>query len=122
MQSIPDELQPALQGAIPGTLATCSLDGEPNVAYITQTYFVDEFHIALSRQFFNKTFRNMSENPHVHVQVSHPETGEDWRLAVEYVRSETEGELFDNMSMQLDAIASFESMTDVYSLLSAFDC
>jgi len=122
MENIPEELIPALQGAIPGTLATCSKDGEPNAAYITQVYQVDDNHVALSRQFFNKTFTNMAENPKVHVQVAHPETGEDWRLVVEYVRSETEGELFDGMEMQLEAIASNEGMSDVYRLLSADVC
>ncbi len=122
MQSIPDELQPALQGALPGTVATCSLDGEPNASFITQIHYVDEFHVALSRQFFNKTARNMMENSQAEVMAAHPETGEDWRLVVEYVRSETEGELFDEMDMQLQAIASTEGMSDVYRLLSADVC
>jgi hypothetical protein len=122
MQSIPEELIPALQGTIPSTLATCSLDGEPNVAFLHQVYQVDEHHIALSRQFFNKTIQNMTENPQVHITVAHPETGEDWRLVAEYVRSETEGDLFDEMTMQLEAIASMEGMTDVYHLLSADVC
>ncbi len=122
MQSIPDELQPALQGALPGTIATCSLDGEPNTSFITQIHYVDEHHIALSRQFFNKTARNMMENSQAEVIAAHPETGEDWRLVVEYIRSETEGALFDEMGMQLEAIASTEGMTDVFRLLSADVC
>ncbi len=122
MQSIPDELQPALQGALPGTVATCSLDGEPNTSFITQIHYVDEHHIALSRQFFNKTARNMMENSQAEVIAAHPETGEDWRLVVEYIRSETEGELFEEMEMQLDAIASTEGMTEVFRLLSADVC
>ncbi len=122
MQSIPDELQPALQGALPATVATCSLDGEPNVSFITQIHYVDEFHVALSRQFFNKTARNMMENSQAEVIAAHPETGEDWRLVVEYIRSETEGALFDEMDMQLEAIASTEGMSDVYRLLSADVC
>jgi predicted pyridoxine 5'-phosphate oxidase superfamily flavin-nucleotide-binding protein len=122
MQSIPEELIPALQGAIPATLTTCSLEGEPNIAFLHEVYQVDEFHVALSRQFFNKTIRNMMENPQVNIQVCHPGTGEDWRLVAEYVRSETEGELFDTMQMQLEAIASNEGLTGVYSLLSADVC
>ncbi len=118
MDSIPDELQPALQGAVPGTVATCSLDGEPNATYIAQAYYVDEHHIALSRQFFKKTARNIAENPKAYIQIVHPETGEDWRLVIEYVRSETEGELFDRMKMQIEAIASMTGMTDVFRLLS----
>ncbi len=122
MQSIPEELIPALQGAIPATLTTCSLEGEPNIAFLHEVHQVDEFHVALSRQFFNKTIKNMKENPQVSIQVSHPGTGEDWRLVAEYVRSETEGDLFESMAMQLEAIASSEGMTDVYHLLSADVC
>jgi len=122
MQSIPEDLIPALQGAIPSTLNTCSLEGEPNVAFLHEVYQVDEFHVALSRQFFNKTIRNMTENPQVQIQVVHPGTGEDWRLEVEFVRSETEGTLFENMEMQLDAIASAEGVSDAYRLLSADVC
>lgn len=122
MNSIPDELQPALQGAFPSNISTCSLEGEPNIAFITETFFVDESHIALSRQFFNKTIRNMLENPKIQILVIHPVTGEDWRLTAEFVRSETEGDLFDAMSMQLEAIASQEGMEGVYHLLSADIC
>ena len=118
MQRIPDELQPALQGALPGTVATCSLDGEPNATYFAQAYYVDEHHIAFSRQFINETAHNIAENPKVHVQVAHPETGADWRSVIEYVRSETEGEFFDRMKMQIEAIASMSGMTDVFRLLS----
>ncbi len=122
MQSIPEELIPALQGAIPSTLTTCSLEGEPNIAFLHQVYPVDEFHVALSRQFFNKTIQNMTGNPQINIQVCHPGTGEDWRLVAEYVRSEKEGELFDTMEMQLEAISSTEGVSDVYRLLSADVC
>ncbi len=122
MESIPEELIPALQGVIPSTLTTCSLEGEPNLAFLHEVYQVDEFHVALSRQFFNKTIRNMKENPQVNIQVCQPGTGEDWRLVAEHVRSETEGTLFENMEMQLDAIATTEGMTDVCRLLSADVC
>ena len=122
MDSIPEELMPALQGALPGTVSTCSKDGEPNVSFITQVYYVDDNHVALSRQFFNKTARNMTENPMAEVIAAHPETGEDWSLDVEYLRSETEGDLFENMEMQLEAIATNEGMEGVYHLLSADIC
>lgn len=122
METIPQDLLPAMQGVMPSALATCSKSGEPNVAFITQVHYVDECHIALTRQFFNKTIRNMTDNPRVQVLVINPATGDEWTLDAEYVRSETEGELFDTMSMQLEAIASREGMTEVYRLLSADVC
>ena len=119
MAKISEELEKALQGVFPSTLATCSADGEPNVTYVSQVYFVDDEHVALSFQFFNKTASNVRENPKASVIVGHPETGEEWRLELEYDRSETEGLLFDNMNMQLEAIASVHGMEDIFKLKAA---
>ena len=46
------EVRPCLEGAIPAMMATCGADGTPNVAYISQVYYVDEGHVSLSFQFF----------------------------------------------------------------------
>ena len=113
------DIKSALQGVVPATVATCSAEGEPNITYISQVYFVDDEHVALSFQFFNKTARNVKENPKAAVQVVLPETGEDWRLELEYDHSETEGLLFDQMNMQLEAIASTQGMEDVFKLKAA---
>ena len=47
------------QGVIPSILATADSDGVPNVTYVSQVHQVDDRHVALSRQFFNKTTRNL---------------------------------------------------------------
>ena len=66
---IKDEHQPCLQGMFPSWITTCSADGEPNTTVISQIWYVDEENVALSHQFFNKTKKNISENPHAFATV-----------------------------------------------------
>ena len=103
---LPDEIKPAMQGLIPSTLVSCSLEGEPNTTEISQVWYVDDIHVALSHQFFNKTHRNIRANPFVFVIIRDPEAYQEWHLELQYDHSETEGALFDEMDMKLEAIAS----------------
>jgi hypothetical protein len=120
MQKITDEVRPALQGIVPSTLVTCSREGMPNINYISQVYYVDDEHVALSNQFFSKSIRNIDENPQATVSVVHPDDLFMWRIELHFIRRETEGELFDQMSLQLEAIASMTGMEDVFRLQSAY--
>ena len=63
MGMLPEEIKPAMQGVLPSHVVTCALDGTPNATVVSQVYYVDETHLALSFQFFNKTIRNVRENP-----------------------------------------------------------
>ena len=56
---ITEEHIPCLQGMFPSTVTTCSSGGEPNTTVISQVWYVDEEHVALSFQFFNKTKNNI---------------------------------------------------------------
>ena len=119
MARLPDEIKPALQGVIPSHVVTCSADGNPNASTISQVYYVDPDHVALSHQFFNKTRRNLEENTRAVAWVMSPETFETWDLEIEFVRSETSGPVFDVMEMQIEAIASWVGMKGIFKLRAA---
>ncbi|MEK9618349.1 MAG: pyridoxamine 5'-phosphate oxidase family protein [Deltaproteobacteria bacterium] len=116
---ITEQHLPAMQGLIPACVTTCSAAGEPNTTVISQVWYVDEDHVALSHQFFNKTRRNIAENPHAVVMILSPENGATFDLSITYARTETEGPLFDEMDMKLEAIASMTGMSGIFKLLGA---
>jgi hypothetical protein len=117
--TIPPAMRPAMHGVIPTCIATAAPDGEPNVTYISQVWFVDDQHLAISCQFFNKTTRNVRANPAASILTTCPETYAVWRVSARYVESRTTGPLFDEMSDQLAVLASMAGMADTFRLLSA---
>jgi hypothetical protein len=119
MGILPDEIKPAMQGVIPSHVATCALDGTPNITTVSQVYYVDPDHVALSYQFFNKTIKNIRENPRALAWVINPETFETWDLELEYDHSETSGPVFDTMDMQIEAIASMTGIKGIFKLRAA---
>jgi len=114
-----DSLRGCLEGAVPSVIATCAPDGTPNVAYLSQVHFVDNAHVALSFQFFSKTRENVLANPYARVQVIDPDTAGHYRLGLRYLRTETEGPLFESMKAKLAGIASHTGMSKVFRLLGA---
>lgn len=107
------------QGVSPAVLTTCDREGIPNVTYLSQVFFVDAKHVALSHQFFNKTKKNTMENPRASVQISDPATLESWNLYLRFDHEERDGALFEGMSRRIDAIASHTGMTGIFKLRSA---
>src|SRR5262245_18334120 len=101
---LPDAIRPVLVNGTPAVMVTCSADGVPNVTVISQVYYVDETHVALSFQFFSKTIRNVRENPRAWTGVTDVGARNDWLLELEFERSETSGPIFDAMDMQIEAI------------------
>jgi len=116
---LPNEIKHVMRNGVPALLATCSADGEPNTTIISQAYWVDAQHVALSFQFFNKTVRNIRENPVARLALMDFEGRADWVLGLRYEHSETEGPIFDDMEMQIEAIASATGMSGIFKLRAA---
>jgi hypothetical protein len=116
---LPEEIRPVLDNGVPALMVTCSADGMPNVTVISQVYYVDETHVALSFQFFNKTIRNVRENPRAWAAVTDYIGQADWTMELEFERSEVEGPIFDAMDMQIEAIASATGMSGIFKLRAA---
>ena len=114
-----ESLATCFQGLLPSQLFTCSSDGVPNAAYLSHVEYVDNEHVALSFQFFNKSRRNIAENPNALVFVLDPDTGQGWSLRLKYTRSETEGLLFDRMALRIEAIASYCGLKGIFKLRAA---
>lgn len=114
-----EDLWACFQGIVPAALSTCANDGTPNITFISQVYYVDATHVAISFQFFNKTHRNIHENPFACAVVLDPRTLHAYRFRLRYDHSEAMGPLFESMSLQLQAVASYSGMTEVFRLLAA---
>jgi hypothetical protein len=113
------DISRCFQGIIPSIIATSDSRGVPNVTYLSQVYLVDDQHVALSCQFFNKTRKNLDENPVACAEVVDPLTLQAYRLRLKFLRSEKSGPLFDRMAMRIDAIASHTGMSGVFRLIAS---
>jgi adenylate cyclase len=114
-----DSIRDCFDGAIPGLIATCSADGVPNVSYVSEVHYMDSEHLALTFQFFSKTRENVLANPFVTVMLLQPHTAAKFRIALRYLRTETEGPLFERMKAKLAGIASHSGMSGVFVLRGA---
>src|SRR5262252_936746 len=96
-----DSIAACFEGIVPASLCSCSREGLPNVTYLSIVHRLDERHVGLSFQFFNKTRKNTRENPRAQLMVVRPGSAEQFRLDLKYVRTETDGQAFDRMRARL---------------------
>jgi adenylate cyclase len=113
------QISRCFQGVVPSLLASADATGMPNVTYVSQIHLIDDTHVALSCQFFNKTRRNLDQNPNAAVEVYDPLTMQAYRLRLRFLRSEKSGPLFDTMALRIRAIASHTGMEGVFRLIAA---
>ncbi|HWB85080.1 MAG TPA: GAF domain-containing protein [Bryobacteraceae bacterium] len=111
-----EDIASCFEGIIPASVCTCSRDGIPNLTYLSIVHRVDNFHVGLSYQFFNKTRDNVLQNPFVQVVVVSPTNLRQYRLDLRFERTETEGALFDKVKTRLDAVASQTGMSHIFRL------
>ncbi|HUL65098.1 MAG TPA: GAF domain-containing protein [Burkholderiaceae bacterium] len=114
-----DSIRGCLEGGVPSLLASCARDGVPNLTYVSQVHYVDREHVALSFQFFNKTYENVRANPQAMAYVADVDTGASYRLRLRYLRTEESGPLFESMKAKLAGIASHTGMSGVFLLRGA---
>ncbi len=110
------EIASCFEGVVPSPICTCARDGTPNVTYLSIVHLIDDGHVGLSVQFFNKTRRNVLENPRAQVLLVEPATMKQYRLDVRFERTETSGPLFDRVRARLEALASQSGMREVFRL------
>ncbi len=116
------EMLSAMQGVIPSTIATSTKDGIPNVTFISQMFYVDAQHVALSFQFMNKTWRNLQENPVATAVITCPDTFSMWKIKLRFKEIQTEGPIFEQMDMQLMAVMSMMKVRIDFAIKSALIC
>ena len=114
-----ESLATASRDCCPRSSSPARSDGVPNAAYLSHVDYVDPEHVALSFQFFNKSRRNIAENPQALVILIDPDTGQGWSLRLRYVRSETSGPLFERMALRIEAIASYCGLKGIFKLRAA---
>jgi hypothetical protein len=91
----------------------------PNITYLSIVHRLDSNHVALSFQFFNKSRKNLLENPKAQVLVVEPATFRQFQLDLVYEATLTEGPIFERLRLNLDAVASQIGMSHIFSLRGA---
>lgn len=110
------DLDACFEGVVPAVIATLSAEGVPNISYLSHVARVDDRHIALSNQFFGKTAGNLAAVPRAAILLVDGRSGQQYRAETLFVRSESEGPLFDRVAAQIAATSAQVGMASVMHL------
>ena len=80
-------------------LSTCSREGVPNVVPMSAKKVLDDDTILLSNQFFNKTLKNLRDNPKASIAIWDNMEGYQIKGAVTI---ETSGQIFEETANWID--------------------
>jgi hypothetical protein len=108
-----------MEGVVPPVLCTASVDRVPNDSYLSLCEYVDPLHVALSYQFFNRSRENVLATRRAALTLDDPYTGAGVALQIEYLRTETEGPVFERLRAKLMGVASHVGMDQVFHLRGA---
>ncbi|MFN0183689.1 MAG: GAF domain-containing protein [Aquabacterium sp.] len=108
-----------LEGIIPPAMCSVAADGMPHVSYLSHAEFVDDTHVALTYQFFNRTRANILATGRGALMVEDPITGVGVVLQLRHLRTETVGPVFERLRAKLAGIAAHTGMERVFHLRGA---
>lgn len=116
------EVRRLLEGVIPPAMCTVDGEGVPHVSYLSHAEFVDDDHVALTYQFFNRTRNNLLATGRTALMIEDPVTGVGVVLHLHHQRTETEGPIFERLRAKLAGIAAHTGMEKVFHLRGADVC
>jgi adenylate cyclase len=116
------EVRRLLEGVIPPAVCTVAADGMPHVSYLSHAEYVDDEHVALTYQFFNRTRNNLLATGRAALMVEDPVTGTGVILYLQHLRTETAGPIFERLRAKLAGIAAHTGMEKVFHLRGADIC
>ncbi|MEN3283881.1 MAG: adenylate cyclase [Solirubrobacteraceae bacterium] len=111
-----ESIRDCLRAGLPSPMATCGPDGTPHISYISQVQYLDCERVATSRQSFNRALVHLDASPLSQAIIVRPATGEQFRLDLRHLHTATDGEEFEAMRANLDAIASHTGMGPAFRL------
>lgn len=113
------EVRRILDGVIPPSICSVSADGVPHANLLSHAEYVDEEHVALSFQFFNRSRENILSTGRVALMAEDPFSGAGVEMQLRYERTETEGPVFERLRAKLAGIAAHSGMEQVFRLRGA---